>query len=591
MKQSITIFLFGILHLTITSQQIPLDSIVKLMENYGNPDTAYVDMRLDYMKNKIFLTPTDTTWLAYGEETLKMAEDLDYPRGMAMAHERIGVVYQHLLSNPYKAIDNYQKSLSLIEQNDHFKFLETSVVGNIANIYQEQGELKKALTYYKKIPLSSEHRVLASAQIGSVYSDLGVQDSAVYYYRKAIEWSEEDKNPLFEAYSRTNMSLILYRLEQHKEALENIEKSLSLIDQYGLEFVRSTAYANAGMVYLGNRDIDKAEFYAQKALGLKESLDNLFTQKTIWGTLTDVYEYKKDYENAFYAHKKYTTLNDSIESEDRILEISRKEIQYEADKKQTLAQAEIQRQKTIKNASFLGGGGLLFATFGGLFLYKRRRDALYQKEKAEFQAKVADTELKALRAQMNPHFIFNSLNSINSFIMKNDREAASDYLKKFATLVRKTLENSEKKEISLKDDLDLLNTYFEIEGKRLPNKFDHVFHIDGSIDQDNTLVPPLILQPFIENSIWHGMANKESKGTIIIEVKKKGDSLLYIVDDNGIGRKPEARTAVHKSMGMQIATNRIEIINATEQSKGNVHIIDKEEGLRVEVELPLTLAF
>lgn len=583
--------LLFILSFSLQSQNQKVDSLQKLMEGYGEIDSVYVDLRLEYMKTKLFLNPTDTTWLAFGEETLKMAEALEYTRGVALAHERIGSVYHNFLSDPQSAMDSYLKSLSLAERHEHLHYIQAAILGNIANIYREQGELKKALTYYKKIPLDTEHRILAVAQIGSVYSDLGMQDSAAHNYRKAIKWSIEDKNPLYEAYSRTNVSLILHRSNEPKEALEHIERALDLIDAHGLEFLRTAAYVNAAMVYLGNSNLDKAESYALNALDLKESLDNLFTQTSIWGTLSDVYEQKKDYQQAFQAHKKYTVLKDSLESEDRKLEISRKEIQFEADKSQALSQAEIERQKTIKNASLMGGGGLLALGGLGMFLYKRRRDALHQKEKAQFQAKVADTELKALRAQLNPHFIFNSLNSINAYIMKNDSEAASDYLKKFAKLMRNTLEHSDRKEILLQEDMDLLKTYFEIEAKRLPGKFDYVFRVDPAIDPENTLVPPLILQPFIENSVWHGMAHKEGRGTITVEAIAQGDTLVYVVDDDGPGRKPNKEGPTHRSMGMEICSNRIDIINARNRTKGAVRLIDKAQGLRVEVQLPINLAF
>lgn len=593
MKQVLSILLIGYIHLAISAQQVPLDSIVKLMENHGKIDTAFVDMRLDYMKNKLFLTPNDTSWLTYGKQTLKMAQDLNYPRGEAMAYERIGIVYQHLLSNPYKAIDNFQKSLTLIEKYNHFKFLEASTLGNIANIYREQGELKKALKYYKKISINSEHRVLASAEIGNVYSDLGVQDSAIFYYKRAIKWSVEEKNPLFEAYTRTNMSLILSRINKHKEALQNIEQALELIDAHGLEFVRSTAYANAGVVYLGNKDMKKASLYAHKALALKESLDNLVTQKAIWGTLADVYEYQGDYKNAFESYKKYTILNDSLASKDRVLEVSRREIQYEADKNQALAQAEIERQKLIKNSSIVGGSVLFALSIFGLFLYKRKRDAVTQKQEAEFNTKVANTELKALRAQMNPHFIFNSLNSVNDYISKNDVEAASTYLTKFAKIMRQTLENSNRSEISLEDDLKVLDLYLQVESMRLKHKFTYKITVDAAIDAENTLVPPLILQPFIENSIWHGISKKESKGHIDISIKKEENMLICTVDDNGVGRtlKANIHSTENKSMGISITKSRIDIINKKKNTKGAILMTDKGEGVRVEVKLPFQLAY
>ena len=136
------------------------------------------------------------------------------------------------------------------------------------------------------------------------------------------------------------------------------------------------------------------------------------------------------------AYTKFSVLKDSLNNQNRRVEINRSQLEFEFEKERTIAQAEIDRQSTIKTASLLGGGGLLAASVLGFVLYKRRRDVLEQKKDAEFRALVADTELKALRAQMNPHFIFNALNSIGDYILKNNNETALEYLTKFAKLMR-----------------------------------------------------------------------------------------------------------------------------------------------------------
>jgi LytS/YehU family sensor histidine kinase len=241
----------------------------------------------------------------------------------------------------------------------------------------------------------------------------------------------------------------------------------------------------------------------------------------------------------------------------------------------------------------MGGISLFAMSVFGLFLYKRKRDAVAQVQEAEFSTKVANTELKALRAQMNPHFIFNSLNSINDYISKNDVDSASRYLTKFAKIMRQTLENSNQSEVSLEDDLKVLDLYMQVESMRLKNKFTYSIKVDDEIDRDNTMVPPLILQPFIENSIWHGISKKESNGHIDINITKKDNMLVCTVDDNGVGRilKTDTYSADNKSLGISITKGRIDILNKKKNTKGTVKMIDKEQGVRVEVKLPLELAF
>ncbi|HET8734996.1 MAG TPA: histidine kinase, partial [Pricia sp.] len=376
-------------------------------------------------------------------------------------------------------------------------------------------------------------------------------------------------------------------------ALASAEKSLELVNAGEIGFVRPTAYANAAMAYLKNKAYEKAEYYATESLKLSEAQDNLFLQKSAWGTLADVFAANKDFKNALEAHLKFSALKDSLNNQNRRVEINTKQMEFDFEKERALAQDEIKRQSTIKKVSILGGAGLLTVSVFGFILYKRRRDTLAQRKKAEFQALVSDTELKALRSQMNPHFIFNSLNSIGDYILKNDMVAAQDYLARFAKLMRTVLENSQHKEISLAEDLKFIELYLQVETKRLPGKFSYTINVENGLDPENILVPPLMLQPFIENCIWHGFTGKVTQGRITIDFRKKNNMLLCSVDDDGLGRVKNEMASARKSLGIAITENRIKILNQRKKANGNLQIIDKlhNTGTRVEVSLPLQAAF
>ena len=215
-----------------------------------------------------------------------------------------------------------------------------------------------------------------------------------------------------------------------------------------------------------------------------------------------------------------------------------------------------------------------------------------QKRDTDLKLLISDTEMKALRSQMNPHFIFNSLNSINDYINKNEIETATMYTTKFAKLIRIVLENSEKKEVPLAEDLKALELYMQLEALRLRNTFSFAIIVDDTIDIENTLVPPLILQPFVENSIWHGMAKKQTKGNISIHIKKEGEMINCIVEDDGVGIiKSENINEEKKSLGMKITKARIELINKLKKTNASIQIVNKNEGFRVEVRLPLGIKF
>lgn len=595
MKRSLTI-IFLMTTLFCFSQNKMLDSLADAINNYKEIDTNYVNLRIKYVSRKMFLTPADTTWMAYNQKTLDISKQLNYPKGIGIAYNNLGIIQHYFLSDPLKGLEYYQKSYDVFATEPKFQKYEVGVLTNIGLINLEQQEFEKALKSFKALLVNPENKGIFNTQfyIGNVYGEQKKLDSSIYYYKKALVGAEQSKRPLYIANIKTNLGLVQTNAGFLEEGLKTTTEVLDLIENHNIEGLRVTAYTNAAEVYLQNNDIEKAEYYATNSLKLNKGLNSLSTKNSALATLANVYTEKEDYKNALITYKKHIVLRDSLINADRKLEISRKEIQYQADKDLAISQVEIERQKSIKNASLLGGSGLVVASIIGFALYRRKQTAVSKTKEAEFNAKVSDTELKALRSQMNPHFIFNSLNSIGDYILKNDTQSASDYLSKFAKLMRLTLENSEKKEILLSDDISLLRTYMDIERKRFNNSFNYTIDVDADLDAENILVPPMILQPFIENSIIHGLSHKDDAGLVKISFKEEKNMLICSVDDNGVGRENSAsnkNNSDSKSMGMAITKSRIEIINKLKNTKGNVEIIDKTQGTKINVSLPMQLAY
>jgi len=571
-----------------------LDSLSVLISTMPVEDTATINLRNHYIRQALFSNPADSTLTEFTQQTLETAEKTGYQKGVLLAYERLALINQYSFSNPYKALSYYQKALSVAENNPGLNSFKWGIMGGIATIYYEQEEYDLALRSFREIFLNNKDLELtATANIANVYGAMEKVDSAIYHYQKALEYKQLDENPTFKANLFSNLSLMYEKAGNAELALNYAEKSLALVNIHGIEFVRPTAYANASMAYLKANDYKKAEYYARESLKFSELQGNLFLQKSAWGTLSEVLAVKKDYSNALKAHIKYSVLKDSLNNQNRRVEINRKQMEFDFEKERAFAQAEIARQTTIKKVTLLSGLGLLIALILGFILYKRRRDTLEQKKEAEFNALVSDTELKALRSQMNPHFIFNSLNSIGDYILKNDNKSAQDYLVKFAKLMRNVLENSEHKEIPLSEELKFIELYLQVETKRLPGKFSYIINVENELDTENTLVPPLILQPFIENSIWHGFKEKVNQGNIVIDFKIKNDMLLCSVDDNGVGSNKNEAVSNKKSLGIAITENRIKILNKQKKAHGNLQIFSKPHnpGTRVEVSLPLQNAF
>jgi hypothetical protein len=263
----------------------------------------------------------------------------------------------------------------------------------------------------------------------------------------------------------------------------------------------------------------------------------------------------------------------------RLIEIEKKQIQqqYAQDLETQLAQRtqEVQQQS-------------------------RRLEAQHiQQLQTEFDQKLADTEMTALRAQMNPHFIFNCLNSIKLYTLQNDTDRAADYLTKFAQLIRLVLENSRADRIPLQNELEALQLYSDLEAMRFKQKVRIHLHIDPDIDQQEVTIPPLLLQPYVENAIWHGLMHKPEGGTVTVKVSQPTDACLHVeVIDDGVGRaragelqsKSAGKT---KSFGMQVTADRIRMINELYNTQTQARIFDLVApngdplGTKVVLEIPI----
>ena len=592
MKIRLTLALFC-LQLLGYSQHREVDSIQKRIESYKGIDTTLVNLRHSYAAKKSMMTPSDTTWLAYNKETLSLAESLNYTKGILLANNNIGVIYHYFRSDPLTALDYYQTAYNISEQNPSLKRYQFSMLTNIGLIHYEQEDYEKAMPIFRKLLNYPQRKSNTLSNIGNIYGLRQETDSAVYYFKASIKEAKRTGDILQLANVRSNLGLVQAQAGQLDKGLANTVLSLNMVDSLGLEVVRVPVYINAAEVYMHSNNLDKAEYYATQSLSSVKALNNLYTETKSLQTLATIQEKKGDFKNALKNFKAANILNDSLVSADRKVEISRKEIQFEADKKEALALAETKRQRFIKNASILGGGGIILTSLFAFVLYRRKQKADTEKKEAQFRATVADVELKALRAQMNPHFIFNSLNSIGDYILKNDSQAASDYLGKFASLMRMTLENSDKKEISLVEDIELLKTYLSIEQKRFDHSFDFEIEVSDNLDADEVLIPPMLLQPFVENSIIHGLAPKENGGKINITFKTQKNELVCSVEDNGVGRKASGKPMQlngKSSKGIAITQKRIDVLNKTKNAKDVIKIIDQTIGTKVVVTLPLRLA-
>lgn len=259
-----------------------------------------------------------------------------------------------------------------------------------------------------------------------------------------------------------------------------------------------------------------------------------------------------------------------------------------------LEQQNAQIQKTLFFALIPVVVAFSFIVF---IFYRAKRESHFKQKEAELKLNISELEMKALRAQINPHFIFNCLNSIHHYMHGNDVSKASEYLIKFSQLIRHVLETSSYRVIPLADDLQALKLYLELEQLRTDHSFEFEMHVSDKIDADAVQIPPLLIQPFIENSIWHGLNQRGKGGRIGIDITTDDKMLTCIIEDNGreAGVKESydlAHSVKKTSMGMALINDRLDVVNQRHHTKAGFTLVNlwnnknEMEGKRVTLVLP-----
>lgn len=595
-KATLFVVLFLFLCFLGFSQQSKLDSIISKLRVYEERDSVRTRLLVNAAWNSIYVNEQDA--FVYVNEAIDIAKEIQWDWGLVVSLKQKGVNY-YIQRDYLNAVDTWQEAIKIAaDKNIKDKLVIAGLYNNLGNVYADFKQYTKALENYteyleisKKVG-NKENHINALSNIGYVYVDLNKIEKGITYFEKALLLAKEENNERLIASIIKNLGDAYKLKEDYNKALSFYKESAKIAEELGDKYVASSALNSISELHIKLDKYDEAQVYSEKALQLAKEINTVEWQADSWKLLSTVFEKKGNAKDALKAYKNYIQLKDSIQSEDKKVALTRKEMAFKLVSQETKAKAELEKEKLYANLILTAAIFVLLGSVIGYVLYKRKRDAIEYRKIAEFKTKVAETELKALRSQMNPHFIFNAMSSIGDYMTKNDLETANEYLIKFSKLIRSILENSEKKWISLEEDLELTKLYIEIESLRLKDKIFYTFLIDKSIDVENTMVPPLILQPFIENSIWHGIAKKKGKGTISISAKKKGKHVMFSVDDDGVGRKKGLNQLQnHTAMGVNITKARLAIINNQDGSNNSVKMIDKAQGVLVEVEIPLELRF
>jgi len=517
----------------------------------------------------------------------------------ANALKQLGLAYKNnqqidsSLFSFYKAIEIYE---SIIQET---KEIPNEVPEQLSTAYNELAEInadnanpEKAIEFNNKaLTISNQHNlptrlIYAYLTRSKIYWSMGAADSSKAACLAGLNIALNLNNNDLTGRLYNNLGSYFYHKQAWDSCLFYFEKAYELKKGNSHEKEIIPTLNNLGLINYINKNYNQAIYYLKQAEELSQkhaiSLSKAISLYYQVNTFLDMHNFEKA-KQAFEAYEVASSEYYDMEKKKQIEELDTKyqTVQKENEIKNLLKDNEIKDQKVkAKNRLLLLLLVLILLSAALIILFAKLNQLKTRAVQNELKIKNLQTEQKMLRSQMNPHFIYNSLNSIQSFISENESYLAEKYLANFAKLMRGILEHSRKEFVILDDELELLEIYLQLEKLRFNNKFNYSISVDEEIESDFIAIPPMIIQPFLENSIKHGFKNIDN-GFIKIEIQLKDETLTCTIDDNGIGREASMKNKSqksHNSLGMNITAERLQNISIHNNATATVEIIDKYDG-------------
>ncbi|MFK7952691.1 MAG: tetratricopeptide repeat protein [Ekhidna sp.] len=528
------------------------------------------------------------------ENAFEIFQESNNLREMSNIYNNVGIVLSRQ-NRKDTALVVYQKALSL-----SFAQKDSAAIGrnylNIAVLYSDLEESENAVRYLKLAAKFNPKNIgNIYSNIAGVHADLEDSDSAIFYYKLALSHANTDRH---RARITLNMGPHFLKKGFSDSARIYLNRGIELLpDKSGNDYAKAIMDQAGLLTYEGKYEESLPKL--MEALNVAEEISYTLIIPELQFEIAKAHASLKQWERAYDWRRAYEQMSDSLKNIESKKHLTTLQEQFEYEKNQRrigqLTQANLEKEvaladeRNTRNIILFFSVALLFI-IGAIWILNRKNE---ERKRYLLEVKKMEIEQRMLRSQMNPHFIFNALNSIQSFITTNNTYEAEVFMSKFSMLVRKILENSTHKRISLEEEVETLQLYLELEKSRFEERFD--FEIVE--DADSTIpIPPMLLQPFIENAIIHGMKDKTEKGHIYVRFIEEENQLICEVEDDGVGRSDKASEATHKSLATSLTNDRISFFNqASNEGEFNLKIVDLQSeegaprGTKVIITIPLTV--
>lgn len=600
-------------------------------------DSIRIEKIIRDAKKRVDIAPKEARQII--SEAIELSKQKNYRSGLASSYNVMATIYEKI-PDLKKSIRYYNLAMEIAKE-EKLEVLQGMILYNSSSVYEDLGDYDKSFQIITEA-LAIKRKLNDSAGIAKCYKLIAQNMSfkkdyiaSISYFQKALAIQRKLNSPYNLSVTLNGLGVIYTSAGQYKKGLEALREAMAINQAESDSSMIGGVLLNIGFCYDGMGRLDSAEYYYLQSLAWSEMLDDrivkpillnnlgelyfqqnrmnlsetyllnglasakainsLIDLRDIQNNLSELYARKNDFKKAYFYQEGYIRAADALMSEEKMRALEELTVKFETrevEERNNLLQKENDLQKSrLQQRNYLIITILLFAALlvAILFLYNRQKRFRIQKEKL-------DIEQKLLQIQMNPHFIFNSLQAIQSFILTNRQKESAGYLTSFSRLMRLILENSKHDLITLDKETDTLAYYLELQQLRFKGVFSYEIRVDQSIDKDFVLVPPMLLQPFIENAIEHGFKEMKEKGLLNISISQEKEGLVFEVSDNGMGieksKQIRQENRRHRSYALEITRKRIEVINESLRTSISLSITDlsklapEQQGTQVRLFIP-----
>jgi tetratricopeptide (TPR) repeat protein len=573
---------------------------VELSEHFKKPVDPLIYMHMARAYARI---PDDENAIVTFKTAISTATAQKDSLSMAWIYDATGYYYYSVRNVP-SALLEFDKAIEFAHALNDTAILSEAWFGKSLafTVFEEYDSTNNAVQQYL-IYADAKHE---QRRMSDAYRLLGLYYQSIKEFGKAVEANQQSYDIAASVSDSAKMAAALNHIAWYFYQMGNLDKSLEIYyknikfyDPRGNNDL-ANVYGNMGNIYRDWGRYPEAIGYYNKSIDLSRKNHDMYNLSWLYKDISKLYERTGDYRQAYDNQVLGSIYSDSLMTANYQQHLASARAQYEADKtakELELLSVRLQRNR-ILTWGLIGGFGLI-ASITVLFINRFR---LKSKQKLEaMNHTISELNQTNLRQQMNPHFIFNTLNSIQYYVFQNDKISSNNYMTKFASLIRKTLENSRNTEISIKEELDTLHLYLELEELRFKEKFNWTITVDEEIDTLAYKIPTMLIQPYVENAITHGLMNKENgKGYLHVGLKLQNDQIICIIEDNGIGRVKameirQQKNNNHLSMGTNITESRLKLVNELYGKSMKVVYTDlvnessEPAGTKVEINIPIII--